>query len=397
MNMLHEYHRLSAGTVIDQRYRIKKLVKAGGMGAVYQAEDQLMDMKLCAIKEMLESFTDPADRRAAIDRFLSEVQVLGSLSHPNIPHVSDHFLENNNFYFVMEYIDGIDLATMLSQKGNPGLEEYKVLEWAIQVCKALEYLHSLKPPIAHRDIKPSNLILRRSDGRILLIDFGIARVTNPSEGFWIGSGGYAPPEQQIGKPEPRSDLYALGAAIHELVTGRKPDSFNFPALKELGVDSPGLEELLKRALEWDPNKRISSATEMKEALHEILGYRVKTEESQSNFQFNKAVNEVKEMIIDPLLTELMGRYGNECYTKWLPRNIEYLVFTLACPTTFELIIVKNAEEKLIEFYEKQGILDKILIGKADPLKKEELNKIKDIIDKYVNDYEKFKNANWQAI
>ncbi|MCL5773410.1 MAG: serine/threonine protein kinase [Firmicutes bacterium] len=263
--MMLDYQRLSAGTIIDQRYRIKKLVKAGGMGAVYQAEDQLMDMKLCAVKEMLDSFTDPADRRAAIDRFLSEVQVLGSLSHSNIPHVRDHFLENNNFYFVMEYIDGIDLATMLSQQGNPGLEEYKVIEWAIQVCEALEYLHSLKPPIAHRDIKSSNLILRHSDGRILLIDFGIARVTNPSEGFWIGSAGYAPPEQQAGKPEPRSDLYALGATIHELVTGRKPESFNFPALKELGVDSPKLDELLKRALEWDPGRRISSATEMKES------------------------------------------------------------------------------------------------------------------------------------
>ncbi|MCL5773409.1 MAG: hypothetical protein M1536_03405 [Firmicutes bacterium] len=133
-------------------------------------------------------------------------------------------------------------------------------------------------------------------------------------------------------------------------------------------------------------------------LQEILGYKVKTDTSrQPNFQFNKAVNDAKEMIIDPLLTELMGRYGNECYTKWLPRNIEYLVFTLACPTTFELVIVKNAEEKLVEFYEKQGILDKVPIGKIDPLKKDELNKIKDIIDRYVNDYEKFKNANWQAI
>ena len=130
----------------------------------------------------------------------------------------------------MDFIQGTDLSTMLQDEGSPGLPATRVLEWAIQVCDALVYIHSLRPPVVHRDLKPSNLILRHSDGRILLIDFGIARVTNPMPGYWIGTTGYAPPEQQAGRHEPRSDLYALGACIHELITGIKPEDLLLPLL-----------------------------------------------------------------------------------------------------------------------------------------------------------------------
>ena len=131
---------------------------------------------------------------------------------------------DGSFYFVMEFIEGTDLSTKLKNEGNPGFPYQQVVEWAIQVASALEYTHNLEPPVAHRDIKPSNLILRHKDGRILIIDFGIARVLSVVDGFWIGTQGYAPPEQQMGKPDPRSDLYALGATIHELISGVKPES-----------------------------------------------------------------------------------------------------------------------------------------------------------------------------
>lgn len=392
-----EEKRLAPGTLLDGRYRIVKLIKAGGMGAVYQAEDLNLDGKLCAMKEMLDSFTNPADRAAAIDRFVSEIQVLGSLRHPNIPQVSDHFLEGGSFYFVMEYIEGRDLATFLATEGTPGLPEKSVLEWAIQVCEALEYLHSLKPPIVHRDIKPSNLILRHRDGRILLIDFGIARVTPPQEGYWIGTPGYAPPEQQVGRPEPRSDLYALGATIHELLTGKKPKDFVFPSFEELGVkiSVPALEEILLRALMWNPEERIGSATELKEMLLQVLGYSPVEIATNSEFAFTVATQKVKEQIIDPILKKIMTRYGNECYTRFLPKSIDYLVFTLGYPTPFEMIIRKNDEDKTLEFFEKQGLLDKVSLGKIDPQKEEDCLKIRSLVDQFLENYENFKNAGWQ--
>ena len=135
----------------------------------------------------------PEERHAAVDRFLAEVQVLARLSHPVIPKIFDSFHEKNSFYFVMEYIEGMDLDSYLKSNGAPGLDSTTVMEWAVQVLSALEYIHALSPPVIHRDIKPSNLLRRSKDGRILLIDFGIARATNPNEHHWIGSPGYAPP------------------------------------------------------------------------------------------------------------------------------------------------------------------------------------------------------------
>jgi serine/threonine protein kinase len=147
-----------------------------------------------------------------------------------------------------------------------------VIDWAIQVCEALEYLHGLEPPVTHRDIKPSNILYRFEDHRVLLIDFGIARVTNPGEGFWIGTSGYAPPEQQLGKPEPRSDFYALAASMHELLTGIRPEDFKFVPFDEAGITvSKGLREFIEISLSLQPEDRAVNAGEMKNFLKELLG------------------------------------------------------------------------------------------------------------------------------
>ncbi|MCL5036102.1 MAG: protein kinase, partial [Chloroflexi bacterium] len=140
-----EQNWLRKGDLLDQRYRIKKLIKAGGMGAVYQAEDTARDDKVCAVKQMLDRFDNQTERREAIDRFLSEIQVLGSLRHPNIPRVTDHFLDKNSFFFVMEYIHGTDLSTKLKEN-KKGFPYQQVLEWMIEVLYALEYIHNIEPP-----------------------------------------------------------------------------------------------------------------------------------------------------------------------------------------------------------------------------------------------------------
>jgi serine/threonine protein kinase len=395
--LLKDEHQLQEGEVLLGRYRIRKLIKVGGMGAVYQAEDTAVEGKLCAVKEMLDTFSTPSERQAAIDRFLSEIQVLGGLMHPNIPQIADHFVVQNSFYFVMDFLEGTDLSSLLHREGTPGLPEYKVMEWILQACDALDYIHSMKTPVVHRDIKPSNLFLRQTDGRILLIDFGIARVSHPQEGFWLGTPGYAPPEQQMGRPEPRSDLYALGATMHELLSGRKPDeSFKFPPLEQMCVKTePELENLVFRLLSLNPDDRYSSAMELRESLQKILGYEVKPSDSSAQFNFNVAVQQLKNNAIDPLLGELMHRYGNECHTRFLPKHMDYLEFTLACPTEFSLIICKNTEQQALIFYEKQGILDRFEIGRVDPRDPAESARVKDIIDRFVRDYESFKNANWQ--
>jgi serine/threonine protein kinase len=357
-----------------------------------------MGNRICAVKQMLDKFSDPSERQAAIDRFLSEIQVLSDLRHPNIPQVSDHFLERDSFYFVMEYIEGKDLSSILKHEGTPGLDEERVIKVAIQVCEALKYIHRFEPPFAHRDIKPSNLLQRDKDGRILLIDFGIARVTNPQEGFWIGTPGYAPPEQQYGKPEPRSDIYALGASIHHLLSGKRPDDFLFPSFEELKIPvSKEMVQLLVEALEWKPEDRLASAEEMQKKLKKILGYEPLPYEENEEFAFNASVQKFKEKVLDPALNDIIQRYGNECHTRFLPKHLDYLVLTLACPTCFELIIKKNEAEKKIEFFEKQGILDPVTLGVVEPQKDDEVKHAGEIIERFIEDYEIFKNMNWSIM
>lgn len=391
--MIADAH-LSPGAVLDGRYAIVRLVKAGGMGAVYEAEDQRLPGHRVAIKEMLDAAATPQDREMAINRFLSEIQVLGTLSHPNIPRVTDQFPAGNRFYFVMEFLEGTDLSTLLRETGTPGLPEYQVIEWGIQVCQALEYLHGLVPPITHRDIKPSNLLRRVADGRVLLIDFGIARVTNPAEGLWIGTPGYAPPEQQLGRPEPRSDLYALGATLHELLSGRKPASFEFPSFEELGVEvAPALAMVIRDALAWNAEERIASATVLRQRLQAALGYEPGGAPTGSpEAAFTQAVTRVKDEVLDPLLRDLLGRYANECHTTFLPKHLEYLALTFGSPTPFEFIVKKNAERRLLEFSERQGLLSPVTLGTVDPADPAQVARIPDLIAAFVDHYESFKHA-----
>jgi serine/threonine protein kinase len=358
-----------------------------------------MNNRPVAVKEMLDSFSTVEERRAGVDRFLSEIAVLESFRHPNIPRVMDHFfLEHDKkqfFYFVMEYVQGTDLSTYLKQNGYPGIPEKQVMKWALQVLEALEYLHSLDPPVVHRDIKPSNLLLREEDQRILLIDFGIARVTNPGEGYWIGTPGYAPPEQQLGRPEPRSDFYALAAAMHELLTGKRPEDFNFPAFKDLNVKvSDELDEFIAISLEPDPEDRAVNASEMNRYLRDILKEDLGLGPLPADYRFEECVLDFKEEHLDPLLQGLIQRYGNEAHTRYIPRWLDYMTFTLACPTNFDLVIRSNYETRRVEFYEKQGILEKRELGQIDPADPVDVKRTKSIINRFVGEYEKFKSANW---
>jgi len=264
---------LQPGTILDKRYEIKRLLKAGGMGAVYEALDRRFENQPVALKEMLSHSTATAEQQYMIDRFKKEATTLRNLRHFNLPGVIDHFIEAGRYYLVMDYVEGKDLETVLQSYGGKGVPEELVIEWSKQVIEALEYLHNQSPPIIYRDLKPGNIMLRNSDNRIMLVDFGIARTVAPGDTTKtiIGTPAFAPKELFEGKAEERTDLYSLGATMHCLLTGIIPTgSFSFtPVRKSNPGVSAELEKIVMKSLEMDIEARYVSAREMKDALLKI--------------------------------------------------------------------------------------------------------------------------------
>ncbi len=271
--------RLASGTELSGgRYRIERIAASGGMGAVYRAVDTRFN-RPCAVKEMLDEFQNDAERSQAVEWFSREATMLLDLNHPCIPRVRDHFLEDGKHYLVMDFIDGRTLADVLEQEGTVmgangarGIPEARVRSWGQQICSVLNYLHGQTPPIIFRDLKPTNVMVTSRD-EIKLIDFGIARNFQPQRQLTIiMTIGYAPLEQMAGNAEPRSDLYALGATLHRLLTrhdaaNNKPDIFTFPPVRSLRPDiTPGFEQIIMRALAPSPQQRWPTAGDMERAI-----------------------------------------------------------------------------------------------------------------------------------
>lgn len=263
---------LKPNTMLQNRYKINKLIGQGGMGAIYLADDTRFANRVCVLKEMLDHFNDEEQRKTATANFLREADMLSSMHHDGIPEVYDRFSEGNRHYLVMEYIQGIDLEQKIAQDSDP-FDEKMVLGWATQICDILSYLHNQKPPVVYRDMKPANLILTKK-GKIYMVDFGIARFFNPiKKGTMVGTQGYAPPEQYRGLMEPRSDIYALGATMHHLLTGRDPQEeppFSFPKIREVNPKlSVATEKLIDKCLSRDPADRYETAEDMLKSIMKI--------------------------------------------------------------------------------------------------------------------------------
>jgi serine/threonine-protein kinase len=270
--------QLDPGTLLLDRYSIVKRVGGGGMGSVYQARDKRLADRLCAVKEMIELFADESQRSKAIDDFKREAEVLAQLEHPSIPTIYDYFIESGRYYLVMKWIGGGDLAEQMRLRAGR-VEEVTVTKWATQICDVLHYIHSQKPPIIYRDLKPANLMLDDRASRVMLVDFGIARIVRPTEKgvTAIGTMGYAPPELFAGKVEPRSDLYSLGATMFHMLTGSDPQDnplliFDFtknPRPRELNPGiSPDMERILMKTVSHKPEDRQTSALELMRVLEE---------------------------------------------------------------------------------------------------------------------------------
>ena len=265
------------------RYRVTGVIGKGGFGAVYLVEDTEYDDRLLALKEVLSKFKDRDELECVEHMFYQEAGLLSSLKHPAIPGITDFFVENDRLYVAMEYIEGRTLADYIDMKIKPSDEE--VIEFALQLTDVLSYLHNHKPnPVVFRDVKPENIMIGY-DKRIYLIDFGLARLFDAAkkqDTIICLSQGYAPPEQYPaesgipgaqGKTDTRADIYAFGATLHHLITGRDPRTkpFYFPPVRELNLNiSQDLEDIISRCLEYSPDKRYENVDVIGEELLKII-------------------------------------------------------------------------------------------------------------------------------
>ncbi|HHW32208.1 MAG TPA: Stk1 family PASTA domain-containing Ser/Thr kinase [Clostridiaceae bacterium] len=268
------------GRILGNRYELLEKIGGGGMALVYRARCTLLNRDV-AIKILRPEFTNDEE---FVKRFRVEAQAAASLSHPNIVSIYDVGHEDNIHYLVMEYIDGTTLKEYIEEKGVLGWRE--AVNITIQICSAIEQAH--RKNIIHRDIKPHNIMLT-SEGIAKVTDFGIARAVSSSTitvvGSTIGSVHYFSPEQaRGGYIDEKSDIYSLGIAMYEMVTGEVPFTGESPvtvALKHLqdepvppkikNPDLPqGVNDIIMKAIKKDKSKRYQSASDMLSDLFKVL-------------------------------------------------------------------------------------------------------------------------------
>jgi serine/threonine protein kinase len=344
---------LHSGDVLLNRYQIEKLIYTGSMSYVYVAKDRNLFDRTCVIKQVRE----PIDSEARYQLLQEEAQRMSSLNHPRIAIIFDHFVENNYYFIVVEYIPGKTLNGVYKQRRGV-LREDEVVGWAVAMCEVLVYLHSLE--VIHRDISPDNIMLT-DDGEIKFIDFGTIReVKSVSRGGTAGMGkfGFTPPEQWQGKPVPQSDLFAMGATIYQLLTGylplsqsyvlsgtpQKDDYFpQFPPIRERNPNlSAGLEKILARSLQLEVSQRYADAKEM---LGELIALQKEEEPypsptvvlpSEEDADHNSPLIPEKTIDVEITLTESIVK--RKAFSETMQR-IEMLVPLAICAIAFCYLIL----------------------------------------------------------
>lgn len=268
------------GQILGNRYLLLEKIGGGGMAVVYKAKCTLLN-RFVAVKVLRTEFTNDDE---FVKRFKIEAQAVASLSHPNVVSIYDVGHQDDIHYIVMEYVDGMTLKDYLNKHG--ALNWNDAVKITIQICSAIEHAH--KNNIVHRDIKPHNILLTK-EGIAKVTDFGIARAVTSSTitmvGSTIGSVHYFSPEQARGGfIDEKSDLYSLGIALYEMVTGKVPFDGDSPvavALKHI-QETPlephklvpslpyGVNEIIMKAIQKEQNVRYQSATEMLSDLNTVL-------------------------------------------------------------------------------------------------------------------------------
>ncbi len=274
---------LEIGSVIDGKYKILNVVGKGGMSVVYLAMNERAN-KQWAIKEVrkdgMQSF------EVVKQNLVAETDLLKKLNHPHLPSIIDVIDCDDTFLIVMDYIEGNPLSKALETSGAQNQDD--VIEWAKQLCDVLGYLHSRNPPIIYRDMKPSNVMLK-PDGNVMLIDFGTARefkYSSVADTTCLGTQGYAAPEQfgGHGQTDARTDIYCLGATMYHLVTGHNPATppyEMYPIRQWNPMLSSGLEEIILKCTQRNPEDRYQSCAELLYALDHYKDLDIENKKVQS--------------------------------------------------------------------------------------------------------------------
>ena len=274
---------LEIGSVVDGKYKILNKIGQGGMSVVYLAMNERAN-KQWAIKEVRKDGV--TNFEVVKQGLVAEVDMLKKLNHPHLPSIIDVIDGEGSFLIVMDYIEGVSLNKKLKELGS--LSQDNVIEWGKQLCDVLGYLHSRTPPIIYRDMKPANVMLR-PDGEVMLIDFGTAREfksTSVADTTCLGTQGYAAPEQfgGQGQTDARTDIYCLGATLYHLVTGHNPCEYPYemyPIRQWNPALSSGLEQIILKCTQKNPNDRYQSCAELMYALEHYKDFEIETKKKNN--------------------------------------------------------------------------------------------------------------------
>ena len=262
------------GTILDGKYEIWEEVGRGGMSIVYLARDNRLN-KQWAVKEIKNDGSKST--RTLLKGLEREANILKNVDHPVLPRIVDIINQDGTIYVVMDFIEGTTISDRLKKEGAQPQET--VIEWGLQLASALDYLHNMKPPVIYRDMKPSNVMIK-PEGGVKLIDFGTAKeyiVENNADTTALGTRGYAAPEQfgdkqgrGIYNTDARTDIYNLGATLYHIVTGMNPcePPYEIRPIREWNPAlSSGLEKIILKCTQADPNDRYQNCTELMYALN----------------------------------------------------------------------------------------------------------------------------------
>jgi hypothetical protein len=252
---------LAPGAILGGRFRVDAVTHRSGMSTIYRATDLREQLGTVAVKQVSVAGLSDEEQQESRSWLAREAGLLSSLKNPHLPELLAAFSEGDEHFVVMPFLEGRTVKELVVSEG-PLREDY-VVRWACILADVLAYLHSQDPPIIHRDLKPDNILIL-PDMKLMLLDLGVARpMQRGVAGTAIGTPGYAPPEQYHGLADERSDLYALGATVHYMLTGYDAEHeppFRQPPVRELEPDvSPQLEQLVGTLLQVVPERRPQDA------------------------------------------------------------------------------------------------------------------------------------------
>ncbi len=372
---------LEIGSLVDGKYKILNKVGQGGMSVVYLAMNEKAN-KQWAVKEVRKDGIK--DFEVVKQGLVAETDILKKLSHPNLPSIVDVIDTEDSFIIIMDYIQGNSLNKALDEFGAQPQDH--VIAWAKQLCDVLGYLHSRNPAIIYRDMKPANIMLK-PDGNVTLIDFGTAREfkeKNLADTTCLGTVGYAAPEQfgGMGQTDARTDIYCLGATLYHLVTGMNPcePPYEIKPIREINPSlSSGLERIIQKCTQRDPNDRYQSAAELMYALehYEEIDDLYKKKQKKKLFKFLTCV-------FMTVVFAAMSVWGYFAAENKKSENYDYILLNASSASDYYEAIVTDTSrtEAYLGSDDNKGLIE-FLISDGELTSEESsvLNKLKGGLEK----------------